>query len=99
MVWRTVLREESRLLGGWRLYILSCILFLVPFYLPEGTVPELSGRANAFDYQSDSAWGNVQTDSSGQVGHNQSEHGIFVWSDLDPYAAFILCFWRLKLSY
>ena len=66
MVWRIVPREKSRLLGGRHLYLLSCILFLGSILFARGTVPELSGRANAFDYQSESAWGNVQTDSSGK---------------------------------
>ncbi len=92
-------RSREKKVGYWVGGVSTFFLvsfFLVPFYLPEGTVPELSGRANAFDYQSDSAWGNVQTDSTGQVGHNQSEHGIFVWSDLDPYAAFIYAFGDLN---
>ena len=70
--------------------------FLVPFYLPTDSVPELSGRANSFDYQSEDAWGNVQTDGNGGMGHNQSEYGSFVWSDLDPYAAFIYAFGDLN---
>jgi len=69
---------------------------LVPFYLPTDSVPELSGRANSFDYQSEDAWGNVQTDGNGGMGHNQSEYGSFVWSDLDPYAAFIYAFGDLN---
>ena len=92
-------RSREKKVGYWVGGVSTFFLvsfFLVPFYLPEDTVPELSGRANAFDYQSESAWGNVQTDSSGQVGHNQSEHGIFVWSDLDPYAAFIYAFGDLN---
>ena len=57
---------------------------------------ELSGRANAFDYHSEDGWGNIQTSGNGDVGHNQSEYGEFVWSDLDPYAAFIYGFGDLN---
>ena len=71
-------------------------LFLVPYYLPTDSVPKLSGRANAFDYYSADSWGNVQSSSSGDVGHNQSEYGYFAWSELDPYAAFIYGFGDLK---
>ena len=70
--------------------------FLVPFYLPEGTVPELSGRANAFDYHSEDSWGKCKQPNRGHVGHNQSEYGEFVWSELDPYAAFIYAFGDLN---
>ena len=48
-------RSRERKVGLWIGGISSFFLlsfFLVPFYLPAGTVPELSGRANAFDYYS-----------------------------------------------
>ena len=81
----------------WGLHFFFLIsFFLVPFYLPEDSVPKLSGRANAFDYHSDDGWGNIQTSGNGDVGHNQSKYGEFVWSDLDPYAAFIYGFGDLN---
>ena len=92
-------RSRERKVGLWIGGISSFFLlsfFLVPFYLPAGTVPELSGRANAFDYYSEDSWGNVQEDDSGKMGHNQSEYGSFAWSELDPYAAFIYAFGDLN---
>jgi len=92
-------RSRERKVGLWVGGVSSFFLisfFLVPFYLPTDSVPELSGRANSFDYQSEDAWGNVQTDGNGGMGHNQSEYGSFVWSDLDPYAAFIYAFGDLN---
>ncbi len=92
-------RSRERKVGYWVGGISTFFLvsfFLVPFYLPADTVPELSGRANAFDYHSEDAWGNVQTVEGGDVGHNQSEHGSFVWSELDPYALFIYAFGDLN---
>jgi uncharacterized membrane protein len=92
-------RSRERKVGNWIGGISTFFLisfFLVPAYLPSDTVPELSGRANTFDYYSEDSWGNVQTDDSGPVGHNQSEHGYFAWGELDPYAAFIYGFGDLN---
>ena len=41
------------------------------------------------DYYSEDSWGNVQTVEGRNAGHNQSLHGDFAWSELDPYAAFV----------
>jgi len=92
-------RNRERKVGNWVGGISSFLLisfFLVPAYLPADSVPELSGRANAFDYYSEDSWGNIQSDNSKEVGHNQSEHGIFAWGDLDPYAAFVYGFGDLN---
>ncbi len=60
-----------------------CIsMFLVPFMMPADSVPELSGRANMFDYASDDSWGNHDHSEDGEMGHNQSAHGgNFSWSE------------------
>ena len=92
-------RSREKKVGYWIGGVATFLVvsfFLVPFYLPEGSVPKLSGRANAFDYYSDEGWGNVQTSSSGEVGHNQSMYGEFAWGELDPYAAFIYGFGDLN---
>jgi len=86
-------REEK--IGNWVGGICSFFLisfFLVPAYLPADSVPDLSGRANTLDYARDHSWGNVQAEENHGVGHNQSEHGLFSWMELDPYAAFIYGF-------
>ena len=52
-------RSREKKVGLWVGGISSFFLisfFLVPFYLPENSVPELSGRANAFDYHSEDSW-------------------------------------------
>lgn len=92
-------RNRERKVGYWvggisAFFVIS--FFLVPYYLPTDSVPELSGRANSIDYFSESSWGNVQTEERAGMGHNQSEHGLFSWSDLDPYAAFIYGFGDLN---
>lgn len=68
--------------------------FVVPLLLPAGTVPELSGRANAMDYMwIDSSWGdwgNEYRPEGGDMGHDQSQHGgKFAWTDLDPFSALV----------
>ena len=92
-------RSRERKVGNWVGGVATFFLisfFLVPAYLPADSVPDLSGRANALDYYSEDSWGNSQTDDSNEVGHNQSEHGIFAWGELDPYAGFIYAFGDLN---
>tara|TARA_A100001037_G_scaffold83195_1_gene75304 strand:- start:183 stop:977 length:795 start_codon:yes stop_codon:yes gene_type:complete len=71
--------------------------FIVPALLPAGTVPELSGRANAFDYMFKDAswgdWGNEPHAEDGSMGHDQANHGgKFAWSELDLFSALIYGF-------
>ena len=86
--------------GRWVLGIAGfyCIsMFLVPFLMPAGTVPELSGRANMMDYTSQDSWGNNAHSDEGEMGHNQSAHGgTFAWSELNPYYAFVYAFGDLN---
>jgi len=75
--------------------------FLVPALLPSGTVPELSGRANALDYVwTDSSWGdwgNEPHSEHSEMGHDQSQHGgKFAWSELDIFSAFVYGFGDLN---
>ncbi|HJM13368.1 MAG TPA: DUF2085 domain-containing protein [Candidatus Thalassarchaeaceae archaeon] len=83
------LRESkiSRTLGGISAgFIILC--FIAPATLPEGFVPELSGRANAIDYAYHDSWGNQDRGEDGRVGHNQSLHGgTFAWTELNPFFA------------
>ena len=88
-------RGREKKIGNWiggisTFFVIS--FFLVPLYLPSDTVPELSGRANAFDYYSEDSWGNIQDGKNSNLGHNQSEYGIFAWGELDFFAAFIYGF-------
>ena len=85
-------RNVSAAIGA---YLLLC--FLAPLLLPEGTVPELSGRANALDYASESSWGNQDHGENADLGHDQSAHGgTFAWSDLNPLWAFVYAFGDLN---
>ena len=92
-------RARERKIGNWVGGIATFFLisfFLVPAYLPANSVPDLSGRANMIDYYSEDSWGNVQTSEGQSAGHNQSVHGDFAWSELDPYAAFVYGFGDLN---
>ncbi len=75
--------------------------FLVPALLPTGSVPELSGRANALDYVWKDAswgdWGNEPHSENASMGHDQSQHGgKFAWSELDVFSAFVYGFGDLN---
>ena len=93
-------RDREVKVGRWVLGIAGfyCIsMFLVPFLMPAGTVPELSGRANMMDYSSEDSWGNHAHSDEGEMGHNQSAHGgTFAWSELNPYYAFVYAFGDLN---
>ena len=86
----------SRILGGLTTgYLVLC--FLAPFSLPSGSVPELSGRANAIDYAFEDSWGNGENGEGSKVGHDQSKHGgTFAWSELNPVWAFAYAFGDLN---
>ncbi len=75
-------------------YLLLC--FLVPLVLPEGTVPELSGRANALDYASQESWGNLNHGDNAKLGHDQPSRGTFAWSELNPFWGFVYAFGDLN---
>ena len=75
-------------------YLLLC--FLVPLVLPEGTVPELSGRANALDYASQESWGNLNHGDDAKLGHDQPSRGTFAWSELNPFWGFVYAFGDLN---
>jgi len=90
-------RSRERRIGRWvcgvSLFFLISF-FLVPYMLPESSVPRLSGRANAIDYSTTASWGNqVHT---GEVGHNQPTEGLFAWTELDAFSAFIYAFGDLN---
>ena len=72
---------------------LLLMFFISPLMLAEGSVPELSGRANAIDYMNEGSWGNNEHDERGSVGHNQSSHGgSFAWSELNPVFGLVYAF-------
>ena len=81
-------RSREKKVGRWVFGIAAfyCVsMFLVPFLMPEDSVPELSGRANAFDYYNEDSWGNQEHREESKIGHNQSAHGgTFAWSELNP---------------
>ena len=86
----------SMILGGFAAgYLFLC--FLAPLSLPTGSVPELSGRANAIDYAFEDSWGNGENGEESDIGHDQSKHGgAFAWSELNPLWAFTYAFGDLN---
>ena len=87
-----VSRAIAAFAGG---YLLLC--FLAPVMMPEGTVPELSGRANTLDYATDVSWGNQDHGEDSSLGHDQSAHGgTFSWTELNPVLAFVYGFGDLN---
>ena len=86
----------SMILGGFTAgYLILC--FLAPLSLPTGSVPELSGRANAIDYAFEDSWGNGENGEGADIGHDQSKHGgAFAWSELNPLWAFTYAFGDLN---
>ena len=67
------------------------LLFLVPLTMPADTIPDLSGRANRFDYATIDgtwSWGNGDNSDYEHAGHDQDANGgSFAWTDLNPIAA------------
>tara|TARA_Y100001970_G_C14258495_1_gene877487 strand:- start:3169 stop:3915 length:747 start_codon:yes stop_codon:yes gene_type:complete len=86
----------SSILGGiGGAYLMLC--FLVPMAMPEGSVPQLSGRANALDYATEDSWGNTNGGENDEVGHDQILNGgLFAWRDLNPIFAFTYAFGDLN---
>ena len=87
-----VCKTVAAIAGG---YLLLC--FIAPAMMPEGSVPELSGRANAMDYATEGSWGNHDHGEDSSVGHDQSAHGgTFAWTELNPVWAFVYGFGDLN---
>ena len=67
------------------------LLFLTPLTMPADSIPDLSGRANRFDYATIDgtwSWGNNDNSDYEHAGHDQEENGgPFAWTDLNPIAA------------
>ena len=67
-------RSREKKVGFWVGGIST--FFLVSFFLgsilfaSRAQFQNYQVEQTHYDYQSESAWGNVQTDSSGQMGHN-----------------------------
>ena len=96
-------QRETRIgmwVGGLALgYLLAA--FIVPALLPPNTIPELSGRANAFDYASkDGGWGGAGNEphpEGERMFHDQAAHGgKFAWTELDLFSAFVYGFGDLN---
>lgn len=81
-------RGRERRVATWMMVgsgILLGAMFLAPATLDAGTVPELSARANSLDYATldgTGSWGNHDHGEDEELGHNQSAHGHFAWTDL-----------------
>ena len=64
------------------------LAFLAPLMIEEGSIPQLSGRANAIDYATEKSWGNLDHGENAEMGHDQPKYGVFAWSELNPVWAF-----------
>jgi len=64
------------------------LAFLAPLMIEEGSIPQLSGRANAIDYANEKSWGNLDHGENAEMGHDQPKYGVFAWSELNPIWAF-----------
>ena len=96
-------RLRERKIGLWIASISGFFFFsffLVPLMLPEGTVVELNGRANAFDFATadgSMSYGNSQSGSLHQHADGTlHQHETFAWTELDPYSGFIYAFGDLN---
>ena len=67
------------------------LVFLTPLAMPTDSIPDLSGRANRFDYATVDemwSWGNGDNSDYKHAGHDQDANGgPFAWTDLNPIAA------------
>jgi len=92
-------REREKKIGRWILGVCGFIFlsfFLAPLTLEPGTVSNVEGRANAFDFYDEEGWG-----SSGNEAITQNQDGDLVnegyhWSEMNPYAAFAYAFGDLN---
>jgi len=93
-------RGRASKVGNWVLGVSLFFLisfFLAPMTLEADSVPELSGRANAFDYAHHEGWGSWGNGNhSGEIGHDQPSKGLFSWTDVNFYAGFIYAFGDLN---
>ncbi len=95
-------RNRERKVGIWVSSISGILLlsfFIAPLTVDTGAIPKLSGRANSLDYMTENgtfSWGNKQSSNAGNIGHNQSEHGHFAWSELNFFAASVYAFGDLN---
>jgi uncharacterized membrane protein len=95
-------RDREAKIGWWVMGISGFFLFsffLAPLTLEAGTIPAMSARANAFDYASNDGWGSSGNEPTPLHDHEdgvQHVHETFVWTELNPYAAFIYAFGDLN---
>jgi uncharacterized membrane protein len=96
-------RRRERKVGRWVFgisFFFFISFFLAPLLLPTGSVPELGGRANAWDYATvDGAFSKGNTPDSLAYMHEDGTLHMrepFAWTELDPYTGFIYMFGDLN---
>ena len=97
-------REPERKVGMWVFYICGFLFvsfFVAPLILPEGTVTDISGRANAFDFATKDGFGSSGNSVQASAPHTHEDgtihyHSQFAWMELDPYTGFIYAFGDLN---
>lgn len=93
-------RGPERKVGLWVFYVCGFFFvsfFIAPLILPEGSVTDLSGRANALDYASKDGFGSAGNSPQSLQMHTHEDgtihtHNEFSWMELDPYTGFIYAF-------
>lgn len=92
-------RLRERKIGLWIAGISGFFFFsffAAPLILPEGTVVDINGRANTFDFASKDGSNSYGNSPQGSLHEHADgtlhQHDHFSWSELDPYTGFIYAF-------
>lgn len=97
-------RKPERKVGLWIFYICGFFFvsfFIAPLILAEGSVTNISGRANAFDFATSDGFGSSGNSEQSLLLHSHADgtihtHNEFAWTELDPYTGFIYAFGDLN---
>lgn len=92
-------RNREKKIGRWILGICGFIFisfFLAPLTLEPGTVTNVDGRANAFDFFDDEGWGSSGNEGIAQNQGDDHLHEGYHWSEMNPYAGFVYAFGDLN---
>ena len=93
-------RGPERKVGLWIFYISGFFFisfFIAPSIAPEGSITNISGRANAFDFATSDGFGSLGNSNQSLASHSHEDgtihtHNEFAWTELDPYSGFIYAF-------
>ncbi|MCH1540018.1 MAG: DUF2085 domain-containing protein [Candidatus Poseidonia sp.] len=96
-------RRREKKIGLWFMGVSGFFLlsfFLAPYTLEAGSVVEIEGRANAFDFATLDGWGSNGNQAALPHVHHEGDedhrHGTYSWTSMNPYAGFIYAFGDLN---